>query len=207
AATPRTSCQTPSPATAASSLVSTGSRWRFVMRSASSTRMKEFRPQTARRRSLRRLRATIRANTSSIPGRSARTPSRSSMKGVFSRGHSQTRRRCGTRLAMLPGSSSRLACDRRDGAYLAVVVTRRLGGQGPASAAGSTLRGTRMKAEKQLEKLLAERIAVLDGAWGVLIHRRGFSEEEYRGERFREHARDLQGDPDLLNLTKPHVVA
>ncbi|TML47822.1 MAG: methionine synthase [Actinobacteria bacterium] len=64
-----------------------------------------------------------------------------------------------------------------------------------------------MKAEKQLEKLLAERIAVLDGAWGVLIHRRGFSEEEYRGERFREHARDLQGDPDLLNLTKPHVVA
>ena len=36
----------------------------------------------------------------------------------------------------------------------------------------------------QIEGLLAERILVLDGAWGVLIHRRGFSEEEYRGERF-----------------------
>ena len=32
----------------------------------------------------------------------------------------------------------------------------------------------------QLEELLAQRILVLDGAWGVLIHRRGLSEEEYR---------------------------
>jgi 5-methyltetrahydrofolate--homocysteine methyltransferase len=59
----------------------------------------------------------------------------------------------------------------------------------------------------QLERLLAERILVLDGAWGVLIHRRGFSEEEYRGERFAAHTHDVQGDPDLLNLTAPHVVA
>jgi 5-methyltetrahydrofolate--homocysteine methyltransferase len=59
----------------------------------------------------------------------------------------------------------------------------------------------------QLESLLAERILVLDGAWGVLIHRRGFSEQEYRGERFAEHARDVRGDPDLLNLTAPAVVA
>ena len=59
----------------------------------------------------------------------------------------------------------------------------------------------------QLEALLAERILVLDGSWGVLIHRRGFSEEEYRGERFAEHTHDVKGDPDLLNLTQPHVVA
>ena len=42
---------------------------------------------------------------------------------------------------------------------------------------------------------------MLDGAWGVLIHRRGLSEEEYRGERFRDHSHDVKGDPDLLNLT------
>ena len=60
---------------------------------------------------------------------------------------------------------------------------------------------------QQLQQLLAQRILVLDGAWGVLIHRRGLSEEEYRGERFREHARDVKGDPDLLNLTAPHVVS
>jgi 5-methyltetrahydrofolate--homocysteine methyltransferase len=58
-----------------------------------------------------------------------------------------------------------------------------------------------------LEALLAERIVVLDGAWGVLIHRRGFSEEQYRGERFREHTHDVKGDPDLLNLTAPEIVS
>jgi 5-methyltetrahydrofolate--homocysteine methyltransferase len=59
----------------------------------------------------------------------------------------------------------------------------------------------------QMEQLLAERIMVLDGAWGVLIHRRGLSEEEYRGERFREHTHDVKGDPDLLNLTAPEIVS
>jgi 5-methyltetrahydrofolate--homocysteine methyltransferase len=58
-----------------------------------------------------------------------------------------------------------------------------------------------------LEQLLSERILVLDGAWGVLIHRRSYSEAEYRGERFRAHPRDVQGDPDLLNLTRPDTVA
>ncbi len=60
---------------------------------------------------------------------------------------------------------------------------------------------------EQLQHLLAERILVLDGAWGVLIHRRELSEDEYRGERFRDHARDVKGDPDLLNLTRPELVA
>ena len=60
---------------------------------------------------------------------------------------------------------------------------------------------------EQLQQLLAERILVLDGAWGVLIHRRGLSEEEYRGERFASHTHDVKGDPDLLNLTAPEIVA
>src|SRR5918999_1577605 len=59
----------------------------------------------------------------------------------------------------------------------------------------------------QLEELLAQRILVLDGAWGVLIHRRELSEDEYRGRRFREHHKDVQGDPDLLNLTQPEMVS
>ena len=41
----------------------------------------------------------------------------------------------------------------------------------------------------------------------MLIHRRELSEDEYRGERFRDHARDVKGDPDLLNLTRPELVA
>jgi 5-methyltetrahydrofolate--homocysteine methyltransferase len=61
-------------------------------------------------------------------------------------------------------------------------------------------------ARKRLETLLAERIAVLDGSWGVLIQRQIRGEDAYRGERFRDHPRDVAGDPDLLNLTRPDVV-
>ena len=61
-------------------------------------------------------------------------------------------------------------------------------------------------ARTRLEKILAERIAVLDGSWGVLIQRQVKGEEAYRGERFKDHPRDVAGDPDLLNLTRPEVV-
>ena len=64
-----------------------------------------------------------------------------------------------------------------------------------------------MKVEAKLRELLAERILVLDGSWGVLIHRRELSEEEYRGERFRAHTHDVRGDPDILNVTQPQIVA
>jgi 5-methyltetrahydrofolate--homocysteine methyltransferase len=60
---------------------------------------------------------------------------------------------------------------------------------------------------ERLEGILRERIAVLDGAWGVLLQREVRGEEAYRGERFRDHPRDVAGDPDLLNLTRPEVVA
>src|ERR687886_2469372 len=61
-------------------------------------------------------------------------------------------------------------------------------------------------ARTRLEELLAERIVVLDGSWGVLIQRDVKGEEAYRGERFRHHPRSVAGDPDLLNLTRPEVV-
>src|SRR5881398_3499958 len=51
-----------------------------------------------------------------------------------------------------------------------------------------------------------ERILVLDGSWGVLIQREVRGEDAYRGERFKDHPRDVAGDPDLLNLTRPEVV-
>ncbi|MFN8224044.1 MAG: methionine synthase [Gaiellales bacterium] len=58
-----------------------------------------------------------------------------------------------------------------------------------------------------IKSLLDARIAVLDGSWGVLVHRRGFDEADYRGARFAQHDRDVKGNPDLLNLTRPDVVA
>ena len=59
---------------------------------------------------------------------------------------------------------------------------------------------------ERLESILRQRIAVLDGSWGVLIQKRVRGEEEYRGERFRDHPLDVAGDPDLLNLTQPEIV-
>ncbi len=59
---------------------------------------------------------------------------------------------------------------------------------------------------ERLTELLERRIAVLDGSWGVLIQSSVFGEEAYRGERFAAHPRDVAGDPDLLNLTRPEVV-
>ena len=47
---------------------------------------------------------------------------------------------------------------------------------------------------------------VLDGSWGVLLQRKLRSEEDYRGDAFRDHSSDVSGDPDLLNLTQPEVV-
>jgi 5-methyltetrahydrofolate--homocysteine methyltransferase len=61
-------------------------------------------------------------------------------------------------------------------------------------------------ARTRLEAILRERIAVLDGSWGVLIQREVKGEDAYRGERFKDHPRDVAGDPDLLNLTRPEVV-
>jgi 5-methyltetrahydrofolate--homocysteine methyltransferase len=59
---------------------------------------------------------------------------------------------------------------------------------------------------QRLEAILRERIALLDGSWGVLIQRELRGEEAYRGERFRDHSHDVAGDPDLLNITRPEVV-
>jgi 5-methyltetrahydrofolate--homocysteine methyltransferase len=60
---------------------------------------------------------------------------------------------------------------------------------------------------QRIEAILRDRIAVLDGSWGVLIQRELHGEDAYRGERFREHSHDVAGDPDLLNITRPEVVS
>ncbi|GAA3446537.1 methionine synthase [Planomonospora venezuelensis] len=59
---------------------------------------------------------------------------------------------------------------------------------------------------RALRELLDRRIAVLDGAWGTMLQNAGLTPADYRGERFGDHPRDVTGDPDLLNLTRPDVV-
>ncbi len=57
-----------------------------------------------------------------------------------------------------------------------------------------------------LERTLAERIVILDGAMGTMIQGYGLDEEAYRGERFRDWTHDLKGNNDLLTLTQPSVI-
>ncbi len=61
-------------------------------------------------------------------------------------------------------------------------------------------------ARDRLERLLADRILVIDGAMGSLIQTRGLVEADFRGEHFRDHERDLAGDNELLSLTRPGVI-
>jgi 5-methyltetrahydrofolate--homocysteine methyltransferase len=58
----------------------------------------------------------------------------------------------------------------------------------------------------RLEQLLATRILVLDGAMGTMIQRHKLTEADFRGERFKAHAKELKGDNDLLILTRPDVI-
>ncbi|MGK2897403.1 MAG: homocysteine S-methyltransferase family protein [Burkholderiaceae bacterium] len=58
----------------------------------------------------------------------------------------------------------------------------------------------------RLPEILAQRIVVLDGAMGTMIQRYKLGEADYRGARFKDHPKDLKGDNDLLQLTRPEVI-
>lgn len=57
-----------------------------------------------------------------------------------------------------------------------------------------------------LPEILQQRIAVLDGAMGTMIQRYKLGEADFRGERFTDHPKDLKGNNDLLQLTRPDVI-
>ncbi|HEU0090624.1 MAG TPA: homocysteine S-methyltransferase family protein, partial [Vicinamibacteria bacterium] len=57
-----------------------------------------------------------------------------------------------------------------------------------------------------LVRLLRERIVIIDGAMGTMIQAQRLSDADFRGERFRNHPRDLKGNNDLLALTQPALI-
>ncbi|MFM7855481.1 MAG: homocysteine S-methyltransferase family protein, partial [Flammeovirgaceae bacterium] len=61
--------------------------------------------------------------------------------------------------------------------------------------------------KSQLQELLRQRILILDGAMGTMIQRYNLTEEDYRGERFKDFHKDLKGNNDLLSITQPHIIA
>ena len=57
------------------------------------------------------------------------------------------------------------------------------------------------------EEILKQRIVVLDGAMGTMIQRYNLSEEDFRGAEFAEHSCRLEGNNDVLVLTRPDVIS
>jgi 5-methyltetrahydrofolate--homocysteine methyltransferase len=53
---------------------------------------------------------------------------------------------------------------------------------------------------------LSKRILILDGAMGTMIQRYRLSDEDYRGDRFKDFPHDVKGNNDLLSLTRPDVI-
>ncbi|TMC82094.1 MAG: methionine synthase [Chloroflexi bacterium] len=59
---------------------------------------------------------------------------------------------------------------------------------------------------ERLDQLFQQRIAILDGSMGVMLQHKGLSDEEFRGERFRDHPKPLRNNSDVLCLTQPELV-
>lgn len=57
-----------------------------------------------------------------------------------------------------------------------------------------------------IKEALQNRILVIDGAMGTMIQRYKLSEEDFRGERFKNHPHDVKGNNDLLNITRPDII-
>ncbi|TVZ22038.1 5-methyltetrahydrofolate--homocysteine methyltransferase [Dokdonia sp. Hel_I_63] len=61
--------------------------------------------------------------------------------------------------------------------------------------------------KSQLTRALQERILVLDGAMGTMLQAYNFSEEDFRGERFKDFQLSVKGNNDMLSLTQPAAIA
>ncbi|MEZ6029509.1 MAG: homocysteine S-methyltransferase family protein [Hyphomonadaceae bacterium] len=66
---------------------------------------------------------------------------------------------------------------------------------------------TRADRIAKLKAAAKDHILILDGSWGVMFQKMGLTEEDYRGERFRDHQGQMKGNNDILCLTRPDLVA
>lgn len=58
----------------------------------------------------------------------------------------------------------------------------------------------------KIKDILKERILIIDGAMGTMIQRYKLEEEDFRGERFKNHQSPLKGNNDILSITRPDII-
>ncbi|MEM7741137.1 MAG: homocysteine S-methyltransferase family protein [Pseudomonadota bacterium] len=63
-----------------------------------------------------------------------------------------------------------------------------------------------MNRTEAFQAALRERIVILDGPGGTMIQGHKLTEDDYRGQRFADWGQDVQGNNDLLNLTRPDII-
>jgi len=59
---------------------------------------------------------------------------------------------------------------------------------------------------QDLVTILNERIVIMDGAMGTMIQREKLQEKDFRGEMFKDHPGSIQGNNDILSLTRPDII-
>lgn len=59
---------------------------------------------------------------------------------------------------------------------------------------------------KKIEEIIKERILIVDGAMGTMIQNHSLTEDQYRGDRFRDYAYPVKGNNDLLSITQPQII-
>jgi len=57
-----------------------------------------------------------------------------------------------------------------------------------------------------LEEILTDRILVLDGAMGTMIHAHQPTEEDYRGDRYKNHSKLLKNCTEVMAITQPRMI-
>ncbi|KAM7172061.1 methionine synthase isoform 1-T1 [Macrochelys suwanniensis] len=65
---------------------------------------------------------------------------------------------------------------------------------------------TKKSLKDEIESILRERIMVLDGGMGTMIQQHALSEEDFRGQEFKDHPKYLKGNNDLLSITQPDII-
>ncbi len=64
-----------------------------------------------------------------------------------------------------------------------------------------------MSTETTIKDILSKRIMIIDGAMGTMIQKYNLSEEQYRGERFKDIEQLVKGNNDLLVLTQAQIIS
>src|SRR5262249_44805694 len=79
----------------------------------------------------------------------------------------------------------------------------------PATGEGAMSKILKGRQERiaALKAAAKERILILDGSWGVMFQKKGLQEQDFRGDRFKDHPGQLKGNNDILCLTRPALVA